>query len=142
MKKNIERTFVAPACIIVAIATQIPFILTIIFSTLRWNILRPDQGIKFVGIKNFKYYLTDSEFYIICLQTIVLIGSGPVHGIRLSDRADAGLRCAGEDAFADIDLKPVLRHDDHHRRTLEDDDIEYELRVGRNDRRYAGNKSD
>ena len=68
-------------------------------------------------------------------------GAGPVHGIRLSDRADAGLRCAGEDAFADIDLKPVLRHDDHHRRTLEDDDIEYELRVGRNDRRYAGNKS-
>ena len=69
-------------------------------------------------------------------------GADPVHGIRLSDCADAGLRCTGEDAFADIDFKPVLRHDDHHRRTLEDDDIEYELRVGRNDRRYAGNKSD
>lgn len=74
-KYPVERTFVAPACIVVAIATQIPFILTIIFSMLQWNIVRPDQGIDFSGIKNFKYYLGDSEFYTICLQTIGMIGS-------------------------------------------------------------------
>lgn len=74
-KYPFERTFVAPACVIVAIATQVPFILTIIFSMLRWNIVRPDQGITFTGFKNFIYYLGDSEFYIICLQTIAMIGA-------------------------------------------------------------------
>lgn len=74
-KYPVERTFVAPACVIVAIATQVPFILTIIFSVLRWNIVRPDQGITFAGLKNFIYYLGDSEFYIICLQTVAMIGA-------------------------------------------------------------------
>lgn len=74
-KYPIERTFIAPACVIVAIATQIPFVLSIIFSLLQWNIVRPDQGISFAGVKNFIYYLTDSEFYIICLQTVGMIGA-------------------------------------------------------------------
>lgn len=74
-KYPFERNFVAPACIIVAVATQVPFILTIIFSVLKWNIVRPDQGITFAGLKNFIYYLGDSEFYIICLQTVAMIGS-------------------------------------------------------------------
>ena len=73
-----ERTFVVPACVIVAVATQIPFILTIIFSTLQWNIVRPDQGITFSGLKNFIYYLGDSEFYVICLQTLLIIGAALV----------------------------------------------------------------
>lgn len=72
---SIDRTFVVPACVIVAIATQIPFILTIIFSLLKWNIVRPDQGITFNGLKNFTYYLTDWEFYQICLQTVCMIGA-------------------------------------------------------------------
>ncbi len=74
-KYPVERTFVVPACIVVAVATQVPFILTIIFSVLQWNIVRPDQGITFAGLKNFIYYLGDSEFYIICLQTIFMIGA-------------------------------------------------------------------
>lgn len=76
MKKYpVERTFVVPACLIVAVATQVPFILTIIFSLLKWNIVRPDQGITFTGLKNFSYYLKDSEFYVICLQTVGMIGA-------------------------------------------------------------------
>ena len=74
-KYPIERTFVAPALVIVAIATQVPFILTIIFSMLQWNIVRPDQGISFAGLKNFIYYLQDSEFYVICLQTVGMVGA-------------------------------------------------------------------
>ena len=74
-KYPIERTFVAQALVIVAIATQVPFILTIIFSMLQWNIVRPDQGISFAGLKNFIYYLQDSEFYVICLQTVGMVGA-------------------------------------------------------------------
>lgn len=74
-KVSLDRTFVAPAVIIVAIATQVPFILTIILSFIKWNLIRPDQGIAFTGIKNYIYYLTTSEFWIICLQTIGIIGA-------------------------------------------------------------------
>lgn len=74
-KYPVERTFVAPALVIVAVATQVPFILSIVFSTLKWNIVRPDQGITFAGLKNFVYYLTNPEFYQICLQTIGMIGA-------------------------------------------------------------------
>ena len=74
-KYPIERTFVVPALVIVAIATQVPFVLSIIFSTLKWNIVRPDQGISFAGLKNFIYYLQNPEFYVVCLQTIGMIGS-------------------------------------------------------------------
>ena len=64
MKKKypVERSFVVPACVIVAVATQVPFILTIIFSALQWNIVRPDQGITFSGLRNFIYYLGNPEF--------------------------------------------------------------------------------
>ncbi|TDA21166.1 sugar ABC transporter permease [Extibacter muris] len=77
MKKKypVERSFVVPACVIVAVATQVPFILTIIFSALQWNIVRPDQGITISGLSNFIYYLGNPEFYMICLQTIVMIGA-------------------------------------------------------------------
>ena len=74
-KVSLDRTFVAPAVIIVAIATQVPFILTIILSFIKWNLIRPDQGITFTGVKNYIYYLTTSEFWIICLQTIGIIGA-------------------------------------------------------------------
>ncbi|HIR76546.1 MAG TPA: sugar ABC transporter permease [Candidatus Choladousia intestinipullorum] len=74
-KYPIDRTFVVPALVIVAVATQAPFLLSIIFSLLRWNIVRPDQGITFAGLQNFIYYLADSEFYIICLQTVGIIGA-------------------------------------------------------------------
>ena len=42
---------------------------------LQWNIVRPDQGISFAGLKNFIYYLQDSEFYVICLQTVGMVGA-------------------------------------------------------------------
>ena len=70
----VERSFVVPAVVIVAVATQVPFILSIIFSMLKWNIVRPDQGISFAGVKNFIYYLTNPEFYTICFQTVGMIG--------------------------------------------------------------------
>ena len=74
-KVYLDRTFCSPAVIIVAIATQVPFILTIILSFIKWNLIRPDQGMAFTGIKNYIYYLTTSEFWIICLQTIGIIGA-------------------------------------------------------------------
>lgn len=64
--------YVLPAMIIVAVMTQIPFVLTIIYSTLRWNLTRPDMKIKFTGIDNYIFFLKNPEFYSIVWQTILL----------------------------------------------------------------------
>ncbi|GAB1482424.1 ABC transporter permease subunit [Treponema sp.] len=72
--------FVLPAILMVAVMTQIPFILTIIYSTLRWNLARPDMPVKFDGIANYLYFLKISsfseisEFYSIVWQTVLLTG--------------------------------------------------------------------
>ncbi|MGI6777593.1 MAG: carbohydrate ABC transporter permease [Acetivibrionales bacterium] len=71
-KRNFDKLYFLPAVIVVAVMTQVPFILTIIYSTLRWNLARPDMPIKFTGLNNYLYFLKDPEFYSIVLQTIIL----------------------------------------------------------------------
>ncbi len=71
-KKLTDYLFSLPAVVIVALVTQIPFVITIIFSTLRWNMVRPDQGIRFADIQNFVYYAQQGEFWQVVWQTIWL----------------------------------------------------------------------
>lgn len=71
-KKNFDVLYVLPAIIVVAVMTQVPFILTVIYSTLRWNLARPDLNIKFTGFDNYLYFLKSPEFYSIAWQTILL----------------------------------------------------------------------
>lgn len=72
MKKDSNWIYILPAIIVVAVMTQVPFLLTIIFSTLRWNLARPDLAVKFTGFANYLYFLKSSEFYSIVWQTISL----------------------------------------------------------------------
>jgi sorbitol/mannitol transport system permease protein len=80
MKKKSDLPFALPAIIVVALMTQIPFLLTIIYSTLRWNLARPDLPVKFVGIDNYLFFLKAPkfpvlpEFYSIVWQTILITG--------------------------------------------------------------------
>lgn len=80
MKKKHDWVFVLPAILVVAVMTQVPFILTIIYSTLRWNLARPDLPIKFAGIDNYLYFLRIEnikeipEFFSIVWQTVLLTG--------------------------------------------------------------------
>jgi len=74
-KRYTDKYFALPAVLWVAITTQVPFLLTIIFSLLKWNMSRPDLGIKFNWLNNYAYYLWGfgaSEFWIITWQTLVL----------------------------------------------------------------------
>jgi sorbitol/mannitol transport system permease protein len=78
MKKTNDWYFLLPGIIVVAVVTQVPFVLTLIYSILRWNLARPDLPIKFNGIDNFWYFLRIPdfpripEFYSIVWQTIVI----------------------------------------------------------------------
>jgi len=74
-KRYTDKYFALPAVLWVAITPQVPFLLTIIFSLLKWNMSRPDLGIKFNWLNNYAYYLWGfgaSEFWIITWQTLVL----------------------------------------------------------------------
>jgi sorbitol/mannitol transport system permease protein len=78
MMKNKDWLFLIPGMIVVAVITQVPFLLTLIYSTLRWNLARPDLPVKFYGFKNFWYFLRIQdwpqipEFYLIVWQTILI----------------------------------------------------------------------
>ncbi len=70
--------FVLPAIVVVAVMTQVPFVLTLVYSTLRWNLARPDLPIKFVGLNNyfrilgFPDFPRIPEFYSTLWQTILI----------------------------------------------------------------------
>jgi sorbitol/mannitol transport system permease protein len=62
-----------PAIIVVAFITQIPFVITILFSFLRWNVKRPDLEVVFSGLSNYKWLFTNPDFYHVLLNTSVII---------------------------------------------------------------------
>jgi sorbitol/mannitol transport system permease protein len=71
-RKNYDILYVLPAIIVVAVMTQVPFVLTIVYSMLRWNLTRPDLKIRFAGFDNYLFFLKNTEFYSIAWQTILL----------------------------------------------------------------------
>ena len=78
MKKHNDWRFLIPGMIVVAVVTQVPFLLTLVYSTLRWNLARPDLPVKFYGFKNYWYFLRIQdlseipEFYSIVWQTVLI----------------------------------------------------------------------
>lgn len=79
-KRKTEYRYLLPAVVVVAVMTQVPFLLTIIFSTLRWNLSRPDLPRKFNGLDNYIHFLKIDnlsqipEFYSILWQTVLITG--------------------------------------------------------------------
>lgn len=74
------RRYVLPAAIVVGVMTQVPFLITLVYSTLRWNLARPDLEIQFRGIENFIHFLSIPDFpsfplfYHVLWQTVVMTG--------------------------------------------------------------------
>ncbi len=60
--KRRDWLFVLPAAVVVAVMTQIPFLITLAYSTVRWILVRPDLGIKFVGLQNYANWLGIPDF--------------------------------------------------------------------------------
>ncbi|WP_144340683.1 carbohydrate ABC transporter permease [Paenibacillus darwinianus] len=68
------RRLLWPSIIFVALITQIPFLITIYYSFQDWNLMRPDKGITFAGIRNYSKILLDAAFYEVLWNTFVLTG--------------------------------------------------------------------
>jgi sorbitol/mannitol transport system permease protein len=70
---NRSKYITYPAIVIVALITQIPFAITIVFSFLRWKIKRPDLKIIFTGFDNYARIFTTWDFYHVLLNTAIII---------------------------------------------------------------------
>ena len=73
-KKNEFRTargLVAPAVIFLIVMTQVPFLVTIVFSTIKWNLLYPnDRG--FTGFDNYVTALSSGALWPSIVATVLI----------------------------------------------------------------------
>src|SRR3981189_3708388 len=75
---SVGKALVAPAVIYAIIVTQLPFLLTVWYSLLRWNLLRPDT-VQFAGIDNYLFVVTaDPVFWAALVNTIILTGGSVI----------------------------------------------------------------
>ncbi len=61
-----------PALVFMIVVTQIPFLFTLYYSTLSWNLVRPSSR-QFVGLNNYIAVAKDSQFWRVAFNTVVLI---------------------------------------------------------------------
>src|SRR6202142_2061476 len=68
------RALLTPAVVLLFIWMIVPLAMTIYFATLHYSLLDPDTE-SFVGLENFRYFLTDPAFLTSLQNTLVLVGS-------------------------------------------------------------------
>lgn len=81
-KARQARALVLPALIFSIALTQIPFLVTIYFSLLSWNQLRP-ADIEFAGLNNYVAVVTGSEFGSSLFATVTITGSAVILSLLL-----------------------------------------------------------
>jgi len=69
-----RRAPLLPALVFTVIVTQLPFVATLVISSLSWNILRPGRE-KFVWLQNYQTVFTDDRLRTDVVNTIVLTAS-------------------------------------------------------------------
>lgn len=76
------RALVAPALVFAIALTQVPFLVTIVFSFLSWNQLRP-ADIGFTGFDNYAVVFTGPDFVPALVATVVITASAVVLSLLL-----------------------------------------------------------
>ncbi|MTD59335.1 carbohydrate ABC transporter permease [Amycolatopsis pithecellobii] len=66
-----RRAPLLPALLFTIVVTQIPFVVTVIYSFQSWNLVRPGSQ-HFVGLRNYVDVFTDSQFRTALINTVVL----------------------------------------------------------------------
>jgi sorbitol/mannitol transport system permease protein len=67
----VRRAPLLPALVFTVIVTQVPFIATLVISSLNWNILRPGDR-TFAGLSNYKFVFTDARLRAAVINTVIL----------------------------------------------------------------------
>lgn len=74
---KLMKGFLLPSVIVVAIVTQIPFVMTIIFSFFKYNLKKPDQ-FGFAGLDNFIKVFKTGDFYIAFTNFLIMTVSSVI----------------------------------------------------------------
>jgi sorbitol/mannitol transport system permease protein len=72
--QGLARGLLSPAVGLLFVWMIVPLAMTIYFSTLRYSLLDPGAE-TFIGLDNFRYFLTDPAFLASLLNTLVLVGA-------------------------------------------------------------------
>ena len=73
MSRLLPRSLLAPAVVTLFAWMIVPLVMTIYFSLIHYNLNQPGEH-GFVGLENFRYFITDPDFWPSVLQTIELLG--------------------------------------------------------------------
>ncbi|MFD4406176.1 carbohydrate ABC transporter permease [Nocardia sp. NPDC058499] len=71
-----------PALIFMIVVTQIPFLVTVYYSTQSWNLVRPGSQ-QFNGLNNYIDVFSDSQFRTVALNTVLMIAGTVVISVIL-----------------------------------------------------------
>ncbi len=74
-RDDLRKFLSAPGILFLVIVTQVPFVAAIYYSFTNWNLLRPDsRGLLPLNnlFRNFGRILTNTDFYTILLNTVIL----------------------------------------------------------------------
>ena len=74
MNRLLPRALLAPAVVTLFLWMIVPLLMTIYFSTVRYNLMQPGEK-SFIGIENISYFVTDPDFGPSVWNTLVLLGS-------------------------------------------------------------------
>lgn len=74
-ERFVRRLPLLPALVLTIVVTQLPFVVTLYYSTLDWNLLHPEDGKKFVGLSNYTQAFTDATFRAAAWNTVVITAS-------------------------------------------------------------------
>jgi sorbitol/mannitol transport system permease protein len=74
MNRTLPRLMLAPAVVTLFLWMIVPLLMTLYFSTVRYNLMQPGDK-NFIGLSNFEFFITDPDFSASVINTLVLLGS-------------------------------------------------------------------
>jgi sorbitol/mannitol transport system permease protein len=74
MNRLLPRLLLAPAVATLFAWMIVPLAMTIYFSLVRYNLMQPGEK-EFIGLANFRYFVTDPDFSASVVNTLLLLGS-------------------------------------------------------------------
>src|SRR3954468_17605667 len=74
-ERNVStRPLIAPSVIVLFLWMVVPLVMTLWFSFQYYNLLNPTTA-GFAGIENYQFLVTDPDFWVSLINTLVLVGS-------------------------------------------------------------------
>ena len=71
--RTLPRLLQAPAVLTLLLWMIVPLVMTIYFSTIRFNLMQPENT-GFIGLENYEFFITDPSFWPAVLNTVLLLG--------------------------------------------------------------------